>query len=80
MVYQPNYHYKRKLVISAFFHFAYCMSLNYCRLVESVENHEFAHDRKHTMYVIGASLREPHTSVTALHTHVCIYAWTDHLP
>ena len=34
--------------------------------------------------IIGASLSEPHTSVTALHTHVCIYAcllaWTDHLP
>ena len=28
---------------------------------------------------IGASLSEPHTSVTSLHTHVCIYAWTDHL-
>ena len=34
--------------------------------------------------VIGASLSEPHTSMTALHTCVCIYAclfvWTDHLP
>jgi len=23
--------------------------------------------------LIGASLNEPHTSMTALHTHVCIY-------
>ena len=30
--------------------------------------------------VIGASLSKPHTSVTSLHTRVCIYAWTDHLP
>ena len=32
---------------------------------------------------VGASLSEPHTSVPALHTCVCIYAcllaWTDHL-
>ena len=38
------------------------------------------------MYMVGASLSEPHTSVTsntsvtALRTCVCIYAWTDHLP
>ena len=30
--------------------------------------------------VIGASLSEPHTSVTSLGMRVCIYAWTDHLP
>ena len=34
--------------------------------------------------LIGASLSEPHTSVTALRMHVCIYkccfAWTDHIP
>ena len=38
--------------------------------------------------VFGASLSEPHTSVTSLRTCVCIYAcllacllaWTDHLP
>ena len=29
---------------------------------------------------IGASLSEPHTSVTALCLRVCIYAWTDHIP
>ena len=28
----------------------------------------------------GASLSEPHTSVTSLRTRVCIYAWTNHLP
>ena len=30
--------------------------------------------------VIGASLSEPHTSVTALRTCVCIWPATDHLP
>ena len=30
--------------------------------------------------LIGTSLSEPHTSVTVLHTRVCIYLWTDHLP
>ena len=30
------------------------------------------------LVVIGASLSEPHTSVTALRTRV--YLWTDHLP
>ena len=29
--------------------------------------------------VIGVSLSEPHTSVTASHTCVSIYLWTDHL-
>ena len=29
--------------------------------------------------VIGASLSEPHTSVTALRMHVYVYLWTDHL-
>ena len=29
--------------------------------------------------IIGASLSEPHTSVTALCMRVCMYAWTDHL-
>ena len=41
-----------------------------------------------TLVIIGASLSEPHTSVTSLRTRVCIYlcllarllAWTDHLP
>ena len=36
------------------------------------------------MVIIGASLIEPHTRVTALHTRVSIrltiYLWTDHLP
>ena len=31
-------------------------------------------------YIFGASLSELHTSVTALHTCVCIYVWTNHLP
>ena len=31
-------------------------------------------------YIFRVSLSKPHTSVTALHMHVCIYAWTDHLP
>ena len=34
--------------------------------------------------LIGASLSEPHTSVTALHMcvsiYLAIYLWTDHLP
>ena len=34
--------------------------------------------------LIGASLSEPHTSMTALQTCVCIctcmFVWTDHLP
>ena len=30
--------------------------------------------------LIGTSLSEPHTSVTALSTCVRIYVWTDHLP
>ena len=34
--------------------------------------------------LIGASLSEPHTSVTSLHPCVCMFAcllaWTDHLP
>jgi len=34
--------------------------------------------------IIGASLSEPHTSVTSLHTCVCMFAcllaWSDHLP
>jgi len=32
--------------------------------------------------IIGASLSEPHTSMTSLHTcvYVCLLAWTDHLP
>ena len=37
-----------------------------------------------TSDIFGASLSEPHTSVTALRTHVCIrrtiYLWTDHIP
>ena len=33
-----------------------------------------------TKVIIGASLSEPHTSVTALHMHVYVYLWTDHLP
>ena len=37
-----------------------------------------------TVSVIGASLSEPHTSVTVLRTGVSIYTyvylWTDHLP
>ena len=36
------------------------------------------------IHIIGASLSEPHTSVTALRTRVSvypsIYPWTDHLP
>ena len=42
----------------------------------------------HLNLIVGASLSEPHTSVTSLRTRVCIYlcllacllAWTDHLP
>ena len=30
--------------------------------------------------LVGASLSDPHTSVTSLHTCVCMLAWTDHLP
>ena len=30
--------------------------------------------------IIGASLSEPHTSVTALRTRVCMRVWTNHLP
>ena len=32
------------------------------------------------MSLIGTSLSEPHTSVTALRMHVCILVWTNHLP
>ena len=42
---------------------------------------------KYDMYLLGASLSEPHFSVTALHMRVCIcqsvytmLVWTDHLP
>ena len=31
-------------------------------------------------FVFWASLSNPHTSVTALRTRVCMLAWTDHLP
>ena len=30
----------------------------------------------HVVALVGASLSEPHTSVTALHTRVCIYTCT----
>ena len=31
----------------------------------------------HTKFMIGMSLSKPHTSLIALHTHVCIYGtWT----
>ena len=43
-------------------------------------------DVKFEQLLVGASLSEPHTSVTALHTCVCVcllavclLAWTDHL-
>ena len=32
------------------------------------------------MPIVGASLSEPHTSVTSLRTRVCMLAWTYHLP
>ena len=30
--------------------------------------------------IFGASMSEPHTSLTALCTHVCMLVWTDYLP
>ena len=30
--------------------------------------------KQHQIEVVGVSLSEPNTSMTALHTHVCIYA------
>ena len=46
------------------------------------------HPNWSSVLIIGASLSEPHTSVTSLHTCVCmlacllacLLAWTDHLP
>ena len=32
-----------------------------------------------SVHIIGASLSKPYASVTALHMHVCMLAWTDHL-
>ena len=32
------------------------------------------------MQFIGASLSEPHTSVSSLRVCVCMLAWTDHIP
>ena len=51
------------------------------QIIDEINSTDFA-VKKHALLFIGASLSEPHTSVTALGTCVCMFAlcaWTDHL-